>query len=170
MTEQHFLTAPDKLAALVSAARIGPNDRVLELGAGGGTVARALPPCKLTLAELEPHLVRSLKEQFPNAAVLQEDALGVLERLDADVILSSLPHALTTDVLKILSRKAFKRALIAVHAEDDVRTLSRLLGGRHKLTPVLTLEETDFTPPQPFRSSVLRITLLQGFAAKTRTS
>lgn len=134
-----------------------PGDRVLELGAGGGTVAAALPPCELTLVELEPRLAESLREQFPNAAVLQEDALGVLERLQADVILSNLPHALTTDVLKSLSRKTFRRALVAVHADDDVETFSRRMGGRHELTPVLMLEETDFTPPQPFRSSVLKV-------------
>ncbi len=158
--EQYFLTSPEKLAALVRAARLGAGDRVLELGAGGGTVARALPPCELTLAELEPRLAQSLREQFPNAAVLQEDALAVLERLDADVILSNLPHALTTDVLKILRRKAFRRALVAVHADDDVGALSRLLGGKYRLEPVLTLEKADFTPPQPFRSKVLLLTPL----------
>lgn len=158
--EQHFLTRPEKLGALVAAAGITPSDRVLELGAGGGTVAGALPPCELSLVELEPRLARSLREQFPNAAVVQEDALGVLERLQADVILSNLPHTLTTGVLQILSRKTFKRALVAVHAEDDVGALSRLMGGPYELTRVLTLEETDFTPPQPFRSSVLRITPL----------
>ena len=158
--EQYFLTNTEKLEALALAAGIVPGDRVLELGAGGGTVAAALPPCELTLVELEPHLAESLRAQFPNAAVLQEDALGVLERVAADIILSNLPHALTTGVLKILSRKTFRRALVAVHADDDVAALSRRMGGRHELTPVLTLEETDFTPPQPFRSSVLLLTPL----------
>ena len=158
--EQYFLTSPNKLTALVRAAQLGPDDRVLELGAGGGTVAAALPPCKLTLVELEPRLARSLKNQFPNATVLQEDALRALERLYADIILSNLPHALTTDVLEVLSRKTFKRALVAVHAENDVEALSRRIGGRYRLESVLTLEATDFTPLQPFRSSVLRITPL----------
>lgn len=156
--EQYFLTSPNKLTALVRAAQIGPDDRVLELGAGGGTVAAALPPCKLTLVELKPRLARSLKNQFPNATVLQEDALRALERLYADIILSNLPHALTTDVLEVLSRKTFKRALVAVHAENDVEALSRRIGGRYRLESVLTLEENDFTPPQPFRSRILLLT------------
>lgn len=168
--EQHFLTSQTKLEALVAAAGITPNDRVLELGAGGGTVAAALPPCRLTLAELEPRLARSLRERFPDAAVLQHDALEVLERLHADVILSNLPQALTSGVLKVLSRKTFKRALVAVHVQDDVEALSRLMGERYRLEPFLTLKETDFTPAQPFRSSVLRITPLSGRAAKTYTS
>ena len=158
--EQHFLTSPEKLGALVQEARVGSRDRVLELGAGGGTVAATLPPCRLTLVELEPRLARSLRKRFPNATVLQEDALVVLERLQADVILSNLPHALTTDILKILSRKTFKQALVAVHAEDDVAALSRLLAGRYRLESVLTLEKVDFTPTQPFRSLVLKVTPL----------
>lgn len=155
--EQYFLTNAEKLEVLVRAAEIGPNDRVLELGAGGGTVAAVLPPCELTLVELEPRLAETLREQFPNAAVLQEDALEMLEHLQADVILSNLPHALTTDILKILSRKTFRRALVAVHAEDDVAALSRLMGGKYRLESILTLEKVDFTPTQPFRSSVLKV-------------
>ena len=158
--KQYFLTNAEKLEVLALAAGIIPGDRVLELGAGSGTVATILPPCKLTLVELEPRLARSLKIQFPNAEVLQEDALVVLERLQADVILSNLPHALTTDILKILSRKTFKQALVAVHAEDDVAALSRLLAGRYRLESVLTLEKADFTPTQPFRSLVLKVTPL----------
>ena len=84
----------------------------------------------------------------------------MLERLQADVILSNLPHALTTDILKILSRKTFKQALVAVHAEDDVAALSRLLGGKYRLESILTLEKVDFTPTQPFRSLVLKVTPL----------
>lgn len=158
--EQHFLTNREKLEALVAAARVGPGDRVLELGAGGGTVAAALPPCELTLVELAAPLARSLRERFPHAAVLQEDALEVLERLEADVILSNLPHPLTEGVLDILARKTFRRALVAVHAEDDDGALLGLLGGRYRLEPVLTLERADFTPAQPFRSRVLEVTPL----------
>ena len=97
-----------------------------------------------------------------NAAVVQADALAVLERLDADVVLSNLPHALTAGVLGALGRKTFKRALVAVHGEDDVGALSGLLGGRYGLEACLMLAETDFTPPQPFRSTVLRVTPRQG--------
>lgn len=156
--EQHFLTSPGKLEALVRAAQIGPGDRVLELGAGGGTVAAVLPPCRLTLVELEPHLAASLRRRFPGAAVVQKDALHVLAALEADVILSNLPHALTPGVLRILSRKTFTRALVAVHTEDDAATLRGAAGGRLRLEPFLTLAETDFTPPQPFRSRVLEVT------------
>ena len=154
--EQHFLTNPQKLNALVAAAQIRPDDRVLELGSGGGTVAAVLPPCTLTLVELDGQLAESLRARFPNASVVSGDALLALEHLKADVILSNLPDSLTNDVLAKLNRKPFRRAVIAVHEDDDVDALSAAFGLR--LEPLVTLYEHDFTPPQPFRSQLLLVT------------
>ncbi len=152
--EQYFLTSTQKLGALVRAAGIRTGDRVLELGSGGGTVAAALPACTLTLVELDSHLAQGLRVQFPESAVLEEDALGVLERLEADVILSNLPHPLTEGVLRRLGLKTFRRALIAVHERDDVQRLARVAEGLD-LKFLFTLNEYDFTPPQPFRSKLI---------------
>ena len=161
--EQHFLTAEAKLGVLVQAARVGRGDRVLELGSGVGTVAAALkryaPPCNLILVELEPHLAGALRVAFPNVTVLQEDALGVLERLEADIILSNLPHTFTEAVLARLNRKTFRRAVVAVYARDDVELLAHEAGNLI-LHPLLTLDEDDFTPPQPFKSKLILVTPL----------
>ncbi|CAA9580683.1 MAG: hypothetical protein AVDCRST_MAG86-2753 [uncultured Truepera sp.] len=155
--EQHFLTAPEKLAALVYAAHIGSGDRVLELGSGGGTVAAALPACTLTLVELDSRLAQGLRVRFPEATVLSEDALGVLERHEADVILSNLPHTLTEGVLRRLGSKTFRRALIAAHENDDVQQLARVAQGL-SLKLLLTLNGDDFSPPQPFKSHLILAT------------
>lgn len=166
--EQHFLTNPDKLRALVRAAAIAPADRVLELGSGGGTVAAALPPCRLTLVELDVRLEAGLRRRFPKATVVQDGALTVLERLEFDVLLANLPHTLTEAVLKRLSAKAFRRAVLAVHGADDLAQLTALTGRRLKLTPLVTLFEGDFTPPQPFRSKlVLAVPELTARVSKT---
>lgn len=157
--EQHFLTRPEKLSALVEAAGIAPTDRVLELGSGGGTVAAALPPCVLTLVELDARLAAGLCARFPGAVVLQADALGVLERTDADVIVANLPHTLTNAVLARLGEKTFRRALVAVHEGDDAARLGRVAGGRLRLEPLFTLAGDDFTPPQPLSSRLVRATL-----------
>ncbi len=129
---------------------------MLELGAGGGTVASVLPPCSLTLVELDGTLAEGLRQNFPNATVLQEDALNVLGRQGFDVLLSNLPHTLTAGVLKRLRGKSFVRALVAVHEGDALRTLEALSG--HTASLLLTLDEDDFRPPQPFKSKVIVLT------------
>lgn len=153
--EQHFLTSPAKLGVLVKTAAIAPADRVLELGSGGGTVAAALPLCQLTLVELDAQLAENLRNRFPEATVLHEDALAGLDRLEFDVLLANLPHTLTIAVLKRLSSKTFRRAVLAVHEADDLAQLTALAGGRLRLTPLLTLDKNDFTPPQPFKSKLV---------------
>ena len=51
---QHFLVSAEKLSKLVAAAGITPADDVLEVGAGIGTVARALPKSRsLTVVEFD---------------------------------------------------------------------------------------------------------------------
>lgn len=159
--EQYFLTSTQKLGALVQAAGIRTGDRVLELGSGGGTVAAALTlytsRCTLMLVELDSRLAQALRVRFPEATVLEEDALSVLERHEAEVILSNLPHTLTEGVLRRLSRKTFRRALIAVHENDDVQQLARVAEGLN-LKFLFTLNEHDFTPPQPFRSKLILAT------------
>jgi 16S rRNA A1518/A1519 N6-dimethyltransferase RsmA/KsgA/DIM1 with predicted DNA glycosylase/AP lyase activity len=156
MTEQYFLTNPEKLRVLVEAARIESHTRVLELGAGGGTVAAALPRCTLTLVELDATLTERLRQRFPNAAVLQEDALAALERLEFDVLLSNLPHALTLGVLERLREKHFQRALVAIHERDDLDTLEARSGCA--VTSLGILGESDFSPPQPFKSKLILVT------------
>ncbi len=153
--EQHFLTNPEKLRALAQAAAIAPADRVLELGSGGGTVAAVLPPCRLTLVELDTQFAEGLRKQFPRATVVQGDALAVLERLEFDVLLANLPHTLTEAVLKRLSAKTFRRTVLAIHEADDLTQLTALTGGSVRLTPLVTLVERDFSPPQPFRSKLV---------------
>ena len=73
---QYFLVSPEKLALIFGAADIRPDDRVLEVGAGVGTVARHMPLCKsLTVVELDQRLIERLRSNVPHANVLQGDAL-----------------------------------------------------------------------------------------------
>ena len=56
---QHFLVSAEKLSKLVAAAGIRPEDDVVELGAGVGTVARELPRARsLTVVEFDGRLLR----------------------------------------------------------------------------------------------------------------
>ncbi|MGL5809805.1 MAG: rRNA adenine N-6-methyltransferase family protein [Nocardioides sp.] len=68
--EQHFLTSTTKIDAIVLAAGVGGNDRVVEVGAGVGTVAVRLPACRsLTLVEFDARLCQVLERLLPRAHV-----------------------------------------------------------------------------------------------------
>jgi 16S rRNA A1518/A1519 N6-dimethyltransferase RsmA/KsgA/DIM1 with predicted DNA glycosylase/AP lyase activity len=148
---QYFLTAPGKLAALAGAAGIRPTDRVVELGAGAGTVAAALPPCaSLTLVELDPRYAAELRRRFPGAVVVEGDALVVAEDLPCDVLLGNLPHDVTDRLLPMLPRLPFRTAVLSVGEHTDP------VPG-FGWTEITTTSGEDFVPPQPVVSRIVRI-------------
>ena len=162
--DQHFLTSTAKLDVLFAAAAVAPTDAVAELGAGGGTVAARVPPCRgLTLYELDAALASRLRAALPHATVVQGDALAALRSgVRFGVLLCNLPHFLTPPLLDALSALAvetpprFTRAVIAVRADDA------LGGGKHAaalaFTELCVLDEEDFTPRQPFASRLMLCT------------
>jgi len=65
--QQHFLVSPEKLSKLIAAADIRHTDDVLEVGAGIGTVARALPRSRsLTLVEFDKRLIELIRQNVPH--------------------------------------------------------------------------------------------------------
>jgi phosphatidylethanolamine/phosphatidyl-N-methylethanolamine N-methyltransferase len=95
-----FWTARRLARAALDAAVPGAGP-VLELGAGTGSVTRALvelgcPVQHIVAVERDPELCRSLEQQFPGLQVLQGDALVLSRTLargpaSAGVVISGLP-------------------------------------------------------------------------------
>lgn len=152
--QQHFLVSPGKLSQLVAAAGISPADDVVELGAGIGTVARELPPCRsLTVVEFDERLIGYLRENVPDAKVLQGDALEIVQGLDFDVLVSNLPHAVTESLLTLLPSLSFRTAVLAVGESTDLRRL----GSAYSWSEVTTITGDDFLPPQGSVSRIVRV-------------
>lgn len=144
--DQYFLVAPDKLAAVVDAAGVRPDDRVLELGAGVGTVAAALPEHgALTLVDADPMLAAVLERRFPGADVRCADALRVTD--PCDVLLANLPGFLSDRLLATLDGRTFRTAVLALPAGIEP------VGGEH----VATLDPSDFRLPAVAPAEVWRI-------------
>lgn len=163
--DQHFLCNPAKISQLIGAADIREGDRVVELGAGVGTVAAQVPEeASLTLVELDPTLCARLRERFAkrgNVRVAQGDALEFLARAREgkgepapDVIISNLPAELTPRVLDALEGLDFRVAVVATRQGEDLASWE----DRLHIERVATLEPDDFSPRQPFASEVVRIT------------
>jgi phospholipid N-methyltransferase len=88
-----------KALAKLMARDIGPGSRVVELGAGTGTVTAALlangvAPCDLYIVERERQFVRILERRFPQCHVIAADALelnGEFAAASFDFVVSGLP-------------------------------------------------------------------------------
>jgi len=75
--------------------------RVIELGGGTGVFTRALldlglPPAELEVVEIDPELVRGLRRQFRNVAILDADASDLVASVagtagDYQAVISGLP-------------------------------------------------------------------------------
>lgn len=108
---QNFLHDRGIAAKIVAAARIGPDDVVVELGPGRGVLTRLIAEtgARLVALELDHRLVEELGAEFagrPNVEVVSADftkvSLGALlgERgLDRCVLIGNIPYHLTRDVL-----------------------------------------------------------------------
>jgi hypothetical protein len=168
---QHFLVSADKLAKFVAAAGVSPVDDVLEVGAGIGTVARALPRSRsLTVVELDQRLIGFLRENVPHAKVLHGDALTVVQELSFDVLIGNLPHAVTESLLELLPRMSFRVAVLSVSESADLDVLGR----GFSWSEVTTTTGDDFLPPQPSVSRIVRVVpgllVLDESAAPRRSS
>ncbi|WP_199430845.1 rRNA adenine N-6-methyltransferase family protein [Qaidamihabitans albus] len=154
MFEQYFLISREKLTLLFEAAGIRPDDTVLEVGAGAGTVARNMPPCKsLTVAELDTRLIDTLRRQVPHATVVQGDALRLVKELPYDVLIGNLPNVVTEELVDVLPELTFRTAVLAAGQHTDFDRLRDTFD----ITEVTTITGSDFAPPQPSVSRIVRL-------------
>ncbi len=152
---QHFLVSESKLADIVDAAAILRTDHVLELGAGAGTVARALPPsASLTLVELDESLGQFLHRNVPHARIVHGDAIELVREFPCDILLSNLPHQVTE---RLLPRPA--RTPVPYCGPSPIGNPAAL----GTLTPTYEWREfgvitgDDFVPPQQAISHLVRV-------------
>jgi hypothetical protein len=153
---QHFLVSDKKLSQLIAAAQIRPTDRVVEVGAGIGTVARALPPAaSLTVVELDSRLMGLLKENVPHARVMQGDALQLIRKLPCEVLISNLPRVVTESLITLLPDISFRTAILSVGEATDLTQL----GPEFTWSEITTVTGDDFIPPQSSVSRMVKISV-----------
>jgi 16S rRNA (adenine1518-N6/adenine1519-N6)-dimethyltransferase len=106
---QNFVIDPNTIRKVVDVAGLDPEDHVLEVGAGAGslTVALARTVAHVTAVEFDERLVPVLDEtvgHFPNVEIVMGDALEVpLMDIPATRMIGNLPYNLAaTIVLRVL--------------------------------------------------------------------
>ncbi len=175
---QNFLGDVMVLERIVSAARIGPDDTVLELGAGLGHLTRMLllQANKVIAVERDRDLVKAL-----NSFNLQGLTLVEANAADIDfaktagvkdlVVVGNLPYHLTSSILfEVLEQPdSVMRAVFTLQKEVVERVcappgsrvgglLSILLGLRFQVENCFEVPRHYFHPPPNVDSAVLRLT------------
>jgi 16S rRNA (adenine1518-N6/adenine1519-N6)-dimethyltransferase len=111
---QHFLVDPNLVRRIVAVSGVGPGDRVLEIGAGAGTLSRALAAAgaQVLAYEVDPRLrpvLDAALEGVSGVEVRYEDAAGIdPAALPAGpwVVVANLPYHVGTPLLLRLLREA----------------------------------------------------------------
>jgi 16S rRNA (adenine1518-N6/adenine1519-N6)-dimethyltransferase len=133
---QHFLTDPNLAAAIVADASVGTDDRVLEIGAGLGslTVALARTAAEVLAIEFDRALVPALREvvaDLPNVRVLRADATklewGRVLGDDPWVLCANLPYNVATPIVldALESEAPIGRLTVMVQLEVGERFVAR---------------------------------------------
>ncbi|AKB54390.1 MULTISPECIES: 16S rRNA (adenine(1518)-N(6)/adenine(1519)-N(6))-dimethyltransferase RsmA [Methanosarcina] len=126
--DQHFLVDAGYLDRIVAAAELGPEDVVLEIGAGIGNLTERLAKKakKVIAIELDPVLVRVLHDRFDkveNIEIIAGDALKV-EFPEFNKVVSNLPYSISSEITFKLLRHNFKLGILMYQYEFAARMVS----------------------------------------------
>ena len=128
---QHFVVDPNTVRRIARLAAVGPGDRVIEIGAGLGSLTLALleTGAEVTAVEIDHGLLPLLREvvEPSGARVVGGDALTLdwSSLLDGDgwVLVANLPYNVATPLVADLldGVRAISRMLVMVQREVGLR-------------------------------------------------
>ena len=176
---QNFLEDRTILAAIADAAGIGPDETVLEIGPGLGTltVFLAQQAKRVACVELDPTMVRVLKKTtaaFANVAITQGDILKLDPATVAGtpnfLVVANVPYYITSAIFRHLLgstprpnriiltiQKEVAERICLVHEEHSLLSLSVHLYGKPSI--VQAIPAAAFNPAPKVDSAVLRVDL-----------
>jgi len=187
---QHWLVDRRVLGRIARAAGIGPEDTVIEVGAGSGLLTGLLAQrsARLIAVEVDPELAAGLRDRFrdrENVCVLEADVLSVapeeiLERGGGGlpyVVAGNLPYFIGSAIVRhfLAARAQPLRLLVTLQAEvarnmaaapGDMTFLSVEVQYYAEPRLLFELPPSAFRPPPKVRSAVLRLDVREGTAVE----
>lgn len=182
---QNFIYDGNLLNAIVAAAGVGGQTTVLEIGAGAGSLTRALASAAKRVVSFEidgnlkPVLCEVLAE-CPNAEVRFQDFmkadLSALEREIGDyVVVANLPYYVTTPVVMRFVEEAARVRSLTVMVQEEVAerfcaeagsaqygAVTAAIARRGECRTVRRVSRAMFTPRPNVDSAVVRIDFEEG--------
>jgi len=123
---QHWLRDRDVLAHIATSAELTPEDTVLEIGPGLGTLTSELlrRAGKVVAVEYDGELARKLPAQFPgkNLEVIHSDILKFdLSTLPPDYkVVANVPYYITSKIIQMLMTAANKPSIAVLLVQKEV--------------------------------------------------
>lgn len=177
---QNFLTSRSAVESIVRAAALSPDEAVVELGAGLGTLTTELMRggARVLAIDRDPDMLRVLEtELVPHGLTVQNadaanlDYAEIAARMGGPpCVVGNLPYSITGAILKNLvqHRRSVSRVLVMVQAEVGDRLLAApdsaaygaltvFTHAAFSIDTVLRLSPGCFHPPPKVRSCVLRL-------------
>lgn len=174
---QNFLFDPNSLQKIAAIAEVGPEDTVLEIGTGTGTLTRVLADhAKMVhTVEVDDRLVPILREQlapYPNIKLHWQDILELdLGKLFGDQpfkVVANLPYYITSAILRkllegqpkpttltVMMQKQVAERLVAKPNDMSILAVSVQFYGDPKTR--MTLKPTVFYPRPDVDSAVVHM-------------
>lgn len=179
---QHFLTDREPIAAMLEAARLGPDDCVLEIGPGLGVLTQDLCRMakKVVAVEKDRGLIPVLKNTtggFENICIVEADVLKLdLELLKDQYfksdfkVVANLPYYITSPIImKIVHNRHFAKLAVVMVQKEVARRLTATPGVKDygilsiavqlyaDVDIVCEVGRDAFMPPPKVDSAVVRI-------------
>jgi 16S rRNA (adenine1518-N6/adenine1519-N6)-dimethyltransferase len=180
---QNFLADPSTAQMIVTRSQVGPEDTVMEIGAGLGalTIPLALRARRVYAIEKDPRLCELLREQLQakeimNAKVLEADVLdldltGLAQQADPPLtVFGNLPYNISSQIVirLIECRRHISRAVLMFQREladrltsspgsRDYGRITAMLAYCASATPVCHVGAKAFFPSPQVDSKVIEI-------------
>jgi 16S rRNA (adenine1518-N6/adenine1519-N6)-dimethyltransferase len=175
---QHFLSDERILGAIVDALAPGPNDTVVEIGPGRGSLTDILAARskRVIAVEIDRALAKLLRDRYvgrPNVEIVEGDFLEAdLGGTAGDdfLLIGNVPYNITTPIVfRALEPPMPKRSVFLVQREvaermaaredtESYGALSVNVAAVASVEQVLTVPASAFRPPPKVESAVVRLT------------
>ncbi len=175
---QHFLSDPRILDRIADAVTLAPDDTVVEIGPGRGSLTQALlqRAGRVVAIEIDPRLVALLRERYAHESRLTIIEGDVLETNlgeaagGAYALAGNVPYYITTPILfQALRQPRARRSVLLVQREvaarmaapagaDDYGALSVNVQAIAHVELLFRIPAGAFTPPPRVDSAVVRVT------------